>query len=472
MALLGHTVDRREPVALDPEGRRQGTYVLGLNGTGKTTLLLNVALADMEAGDGLCVLDPHGDLTEDLLARVPAHREQDVILFDPADVERPFGLNLFECTDPSDPMEVDLVCSEVVGTFYKLFYYSWGPQMEDLLRNTTLTLIENPGSTMADIPRLLTDKDYRARFTDNLRNQDVADFWHYTYDPLRTADQLAYNRSTLNKVRRFLLNTLIRNICGQETSSLGFRQIMDGGKIQLVNLSKGRLGEENAALLGSILVGKILIAALSRAELGRESRRPFHLIVDEYHSFATQSFPTLQAEARKYSIDTLCAHQYRDQLDELNQGSTLNVGNLILFRVSGKDSSELATCFDNTPPEPELERQPALYPTSREGVYRTGDRTEYVLISGKRRLYADVAGERANQLANLPNYCALCRLVESGGLVEHELVALPPQGTIDQEQANRIRDRSRMTYGRPRQEVEAALAKRGALSLPQRARYD
>ena len=135
------------------------------------------------------------------------------------------------------------------------------------------------------------------------------------------------------------------------------------------------LGEDNAALLGSILVGWFLIAALSRAELARDARKPFHLIVDEYHYFATQSFPTLQAEARKYSIDTICAQQYRDQLAALNQGSILNVGNLICFRISGKDSAELAACFDNTPPEPELERQSMLYPTSREGIYRTGDKS-------------------------------------------------------------------------------------------------
>lgn len=472
MALLGHTLTTRDPVQLTTEGRRQGTYVLGLNGTGKTSLLLNIALADMAAGDGLCVLDPHGDLTQDLLERVPSHREQDVILFDPADVERPFGLNLFECQNPQDPMEVDLVCSEVVGTFYKLFYYSWGPQMEDLLRNTTLTLLDHPGSTMADIPRLLTDGEYRAPFVAKLSNREVADFWEYTYNPLRDYQQLEYNRSTLNKVRRFLLNTLIRNIVAQKTSSLNIRELMDSGKILLVNLSKGRLGEENAALLGSILVGKILIAALSRADVAREQRIPFHLIVDEYHSFATQSFPTLQAEARKYSIDTICAHQYRDQLDALNQGSTLNVGNLICFRISGKDSSELAQCFDNTPPDPDLKREPMLYGTSREGVYRTGDRQEYVLVPDKRRLYSDVASEQANYLANLPNYRARGRFVEGTTLAEYDFAAVAPPAVGDAARAARIRERSRLTYGRAREEVEDTLAQRGAQSFPKRSKYE
>lgn len=435
-------------------------------------MLTNIALSDMERGDGLCVLDPHGDMTEDLLARIPRSREEDVILFDPSDVERPFGFNLFECQNPKDPMEVDLVCSEVVGTFYKLFSYTWGAQMEDLLRNTTLTLIENPGSTMADIPRLLTDPAYREGFEANLRNQEVADFWAYTYNPLKIYQQLEMNRSTLNKVRRFLLNSLIRNIVGQETSSLSLRQVMDERKILLVNLSKGKIGEENAKLLGSLLVGKILIAALSRSEEQREQRVPFHLIVDEYHSFATESFPTLQAEARKFAIDTMVAHQYRDQLDQLNQGSTLNVGNVIFFRVSGTDSEELARMFDNTPEEPELERQPMLYPTSKAGVYRSGDRSEYVMMPGKRRLFSDVAGEMANHLANLPNFVAHARLVEGRALCEYEFASLPMQGRPDPGTSARVRERSRECYGRDRCAVEDALRKRGASSLPSRSRYD
>ncbi len=470
--LLGTSVSSGDDVLLSSEGRRQGTYVVGLNGTGKTTLLCSIALADMAEGHGVCVLDPHGDMTEDLLSRIPQGREKDVILFDPADVERPFGFNLFECQDPSDPMEVDLVCSEVVGTFYKLFAYSWGPQMEDLLRNTTLTLIESPGSTMADIPRLLTDREYRAGFETHLSNQEVADFWAYTYNPLKIREQLELNRSSLNKIRRFLLNGLIRNIVGQEHSSLDLRLVMDTSKILLVNLAKGKIGEENSRLLGSLLVGKILLAALSRSELPREERVPFHLIVDEYHSFATESFPTLQAEARKFAIDTICAHQYRDQLDLLNQGSTLNVGNVVFFRVSGKDASELATMFDNTPEEPELEREPMLYPTSRAGVYRGGDKAEYVMLPGKRRLYSDVQSERANHLANLANYTACGRLVDGQRLCEYEFASLPMPGLPEPEKVGIIREHSRNQYGRERSEVEAFLKKRGASELPQRTRYD
>jgi hypothetical protein len=363
-APLGKDVSTGLPVILTNNDRKQGTYVVGLTGTGKTTLLLNIALADIANGDGLCVLDPHGDWTQDIVKRIPPEREKDVILFDPADTERPFGLNLFECSDTNDPNLVDLVCSQAIGTFWKLFYYSWGPQMEDLLRNISLTLVYNQfpddpdnSATMADIPALLTDEDYRAALVNSVPSHadQVRLFWEKTYNPLGGRyphKQLEYSMSTLNKVRRFLLNTTIRNIVGQPRSSFDLRQVMDESKILLVNLSKGKLGEDNSSLLGSIMVGKILIAALSRTDLPPDQRKPFHLIVDEYQSFATSSFPTLQSEARKFNIDTIVAHQYRDQLDDLNKGSTLNVGNMIIFRATGKDSDELALQFDNTPPPP------------------------------------------------------------------------------------------------------------------------
>ena len=358
--ILGRDVDSGNLIGLDAEARRRGTYVIGLTGTGKTTLLLNIVLHDIAVGDGLCLLDPHGDLTEDLLRRVPEHRVRDVILFDPADTGRPFGLNLFECADPADPHAVDLVCSQAVGTFRNLYSYSWGPQLEDLLRNVALTLIyTQPGTTMADIPRLLTDEKFRAKLVANIPDSadQVKRFWEKTYNPLGRRyphKQVEYSLSTLNKVRRFLVNTAIRNVVGQETSSIDMREIMDDGKILLVNLAKGKLGEDNSSLLGSIVVGKLLIAALSRADTPFEKRRPFHLIVDEFQNFATASFAVLQSEARKYNIDTVVAHQFRDQLDQEIRGSTLNVGNLVVFRISGRDARALAREFDTTPPEPRV----------------------------------------------------------------------------------------------------------------------
>jgi hypothetical protein len=352
--LLGEEVFSKEPVGLGAEDRKQGLYLVGLTGTGKTSLILNIAMQDIIQGDGLCVLDPHGDLTKEIMRRVPPEREEDVILFDPADDKRPFGLNFFECSRPEDGMEQDRVCSEVMGTFWKLFAEFWGPRMADLLRNTILTFIANQGYTLAEVPRFLTDKDYRRTFLPKVTNPQVRWYWQEFFDHKSARDQGEIIESSLNKVGRFLSNTLVRNIVGQSTSSFDMRKVMDEGKILLVNLSKGQLGEDNSSLLGSILVGKILIAALSRADIAEGERKPFHLIVDEYQSFATSSFPTLQSEARKYNIDTIVAHQYRDQLDEINRGSTLNVGSKVVFRVNGKDAADLAAEFNNTPPPPPI----------------------------------------------------------------------------------------------------------------------
>ena len=215
---------------------------------------------------------------------------------------------------------------------------------------------------------------------------------------------------------------------------------MDEGKILLINLSKGRLGEDNSTLLGAILVGKLLIAALSRAELPVEKRRHFHLIVDEYHSFATESFPTLQSEARKFGIDTIVAHQYRQQLDLLNVGSTLNVGNFVLFRTTGPDARELALQFDNCPPDPELELKTVPRRTGREGIFRSSG--DSMLMPGTSRTYSDVENETANQLANNPNYHAYCKLIEGGALEEHYIQTRKGGTTTRLKRAKDIREQS------------------------------
>jgi hypothetical protein len=452
MLTLGRELDSGELIILSTEDRRQGTYIVGVNGTGKTILLLNIALSDIEAGDGLCFLDPHGDAIEALLSHIPPERKDDVILFDPADIQFPFGLNLFECPDISDPRLVDLVCSEVVGTFKKLYAESWGPRLEDILRHAALTVLYNPGSTMLDLHLMLVDESYRQALLNNVPDPLVTQYWELIF-PKQKKEAREWLSSSYNKIGRFLANPLIRNIVSQPQSSFNLSTIMNEGKILLVNLAKGKIGEDNSSLLGSVLVGKILIAALSRTEIAFEERRPFHLIVDEYHSFATESFPTLQSEARKFRIDTIVAHQYRDQLDLLNKGSTLNVGNLIFFRLTGRDALELSAQFDNTPPEPEPERQPMLYRTSREGVYRTGDKTEYVIVPGKPRPYSDVAYEMANRLTNLANFECYCKLIKDGKLTEHQLKTEPLTKPEDHKIVADIRHCSRR-LSRGRKEVE------------------
>ena len=472
MPLLGDDVETGLPVYLQDPGRQQGTYVAGVTGTGKSTLLLNIVLADIEAGDGLCLLDPHGDLTEDILALVPPERAQDVILFDPSDIDYPLGLNLFECRI-DDPKEVDRVCSGLIGTLRKLFWYSWGPRMETLLRHSILTLVPRPGTTFLDLMWLLTDSKYRLQVTSQLRDPILKHFWTHQFpqETRQSARLRDWIDSSLNKIGRFLANPVIRNIISQPTSAFDVQQIMDEGKILLVNLSKGRLGEDNSALLGSVLVNRILVAALERAEVPREERRRFHLIVDEYQSFATESFPTLQSESRKFNIDTIVAHQYRDQMDDLNQGSTLNVGNLIMFRATGVDGPDLASQFDNSPPEPELEREPMLYNTSRDGVYRTGDRNEYVLNPGKARMYSDVQAQRANQLANLAPYTALCKLTGDGVHTEHLVKTRPVGREPEPAIAAQIRERSRK-LAMPRAEVEKLIEEQTGWEAPQMTYYE
>jgi len=455
---LGLDIGTKSPVELSPENRRQGTYIAGVNGTGKTVLLINTALADARNGDGLCFLDPHGDATETLLKLMPESRKKDVILFDPSDIDYPFGLNLFECQDINDPRLVDLVCSEIVGTFKKLYKESWGPRLEDILRHSILTIVRNPGLSLLDLLLMLSSPIYRHKLLEGAKDPLIKNYWEkiFPWEPKEVREWLA---SSYNKIGRFLANPLIRNIVSQSKSSFNIKDIMNQGKILLVNLAKGKIGEDNSSLLGSVLVGKILIAALSRAEIPEDQRRPFHLVVDEYHSFATESFPTLQSEARKFRIDTMVAHQYRDQLDFLNKGSTLNVGNFILFRITGRDGLELTAQFDNTPPEAEPERQPMLHRTSRKGVFRTGDRTEYILGEGKKRLYSDVVQEMANRLSNLPNYECWCKLLKNGELKEYHIKTLPLPNVMNFNQAKEIKSASKK-LGQNRADVEKAIKKK------------
>jgi hypothetical protein len=450
LTLLGTDLNQHHGVALSPEGRRQGTYILGINGTGKSNLLLNIALQDIQSGEGVCLMDPHGDLVDAVLRRVPRDRVDDVILFDPSDIDHPFGLNMFECQDPSNPRLVDRICSEVVLTFKKLFSDSWGPRMEDIIRHTVLTLIATPGCTMLDMLPMLTDSSRRREYVSRTSDPVIRHYWERTFPQNeRTASE--WTASTLNKLGRFLTNPVVRNIVAQPKSTFDFRDVMDSGKVLLVNLSKGKLGEDNASLIGSTLVGKILIAAMSRAELPQAERRPFHLIVDEYHSFATESFPTLQSEARKFSIDTIVAHQYRDQLDDLNRGSTLNVGNFIIFRVSGRDARELAMQFDNAPPIAEAKLQQVPYPTGRDGVYRTSGDKMYV--PGNARSYSDVEHETANFLTNAPNYRAYCKFIENGDLVEYHIATNPAPADVTPNAADDIVKNSQRLAGR-REDVE------------------
>lgn len=455
MVVLGYKLKRdpdgtifvsTDEIVLTNESRRQGVYVMGTTGTGKSTLLRSIAYQDMKSGAGLCVIDPHGDMIDELLLRVPPERAQDVILFAPGSkgskrqYEWPLGFNLFDC-NRTDPRERQLVASTILDTLYKLFSTSWGPRMEYLLRNAILTLLETPDTTFLELWLMLADKNQRDNYIKDIRDPALRQFWKVQF-PLYEAnarDLVDLVGSSLNKIGRFVTDPVLRNVVAQPKSSFNIRNIMDSGKILLVNLSKGELGEENSALVGAVLVSQILSAALQRREIPPPKRRPFHLIVDEYQNFATSSFPTLQSEARKYAIDVMVAHQYRDQLDDLNKGSTLNVANFIVLRASGRDSYELASQFDNTPPPPDLRKEPYYQrnvdregtPFFTEGYLPGTDEKAYQEVEQPRRAYNDVQAETANDLATLENYQAVCRIFEGRHPREHTMALIEPEKRAD-----------------------------------------
>lgn len=474
MLRLGQTVDKNEPVELSLDERRQGTYIIGTTGTGKSTLLKNIIYQDMlnDSEHGVCVLDPHGDLIDELLELVPKNRAKDVILFDPMDLERPFGLNLLAC-DRNDPHQVRWVVSTIMGTLRRLFSYSWGPRLEHVLRHSLLTAMLLPDSTFIELTLLLSNENYRKKIVEQVKDPIVKEFWNSF--PKSERERYDLISSTLNKISPFITDTSMRNIIGQPKSTVDLKKTMDEGKILFVNLSKGDLGEESSALLGSVIVNLVLISALQRRSTPVNMRRPFHLVVDEFQNMATESFAILQSEARKYAVDVVVAHQYRDQLlDDLSKGSTLNVGNMIVFRATGRDSYELASQFDNTPPPPEKMMEPIYRAYNKaengEQLYSqpkstTGAGNLYHEIERLQRTYSDMEGERANKLSILPNYEAWCRLIsvpKNGRprLAErHILTENLTENKGDPKISTQIRDNSR-SLAKTRKEVEQDIARR------------
>lgn len=486
MLRLGYSTKKdHAPIELSLDERRQGTYIIGTTGTGKSTLLKNIVFQDLTEDlpkhkrPGLCVLDPHGDLTDELLQVVPEDRLDDVILFNPMETEWPFGLNLLAC-NRDDPFEVRWMISTVMGTLQRLFSESWGPRLEYVLRNVLLTSLELPQATLLEVLKLLNiTVEEQKILVEIIKDPVLKQFWKtFPY-----SDRLRYElvSSTLNKISPFLDDRMMRNIVGQPESTLKLQEIMDEGKILFINLSKGDLGEANSSLLGSVIVNLILIAALKRRSIPEDDRRSFHLIVDEFQNFATESFAILQSEARKYAVDVTVAHQYRDQLDLLSKGSTLNVGNLIIFRVTGRDSYELASQFDNTPPEPQTHVEPiyqeyeyAGLPVLIETALNTGEGKLYQEVELQRRPYNDVEAEMANQLSILLNYQAWCRLIYNPDSRKEEGVSRLAEYKLRTDKfdkskmkpwvADKIRENSRK-MAKSREEVEKEILSRPFISL-------
>ena len=373
LIVLGHTepLDAHEPLARMPlTSRLQGLYCLGKNGTGKSTFLLSLIVQDLAAGRGVCVLDPHGDLTTDILDHVEAFgREHDVVLLDLRESERPFGLNLFHCLNPSDPIRIAETVARVMEVFAKVFDVGpHTPRLARFLRNIVLTLIET-NLTMLEINPLLTDVDFRSMVVGRIGNADVRRFWTL-FEALPDRDKPELIESTLNRVDAFTAHPLVRTIVGQIENSVDWRRAMDTGQVVLVKLDN-QLAEPTA-VLGGVIVGQLLDAALSRKDLPQADRRPFMLYADEYQRFATPSFGTLFDEGRKYGIATTIAHQRRDQLDEANRGAPLGAVNLVLFQITGQDAEELAKQFriDPAPVQmiPKIVTEP-VYKTWTEDVW-------------------------------------------------------------------------------------------------------
>ncbi|MEK7184121.1 MAG: type IV secretion system DNA-binding domain-containing protein [Patescibacteria group bacterium] len=334
----------RQKFGIKAIDRRLHMYAIGKTGTGKSTLLHNMIVDDINKGRGVAVVDPHGQLVQDVLGLIPANRIQDVVYFNPADRDFPIGFNLLENVNPDLR---NVVASGAVGIFKKLFAESWGPRLEYILRNAILALLEYPDSTLLGINRLLTDKAFRKKVTQHISDPVIKDYFENEferYDPKFRTEAIA---PIQNKVGQFLSSSTIRNIVGQPHSALNIREIMDSGKILLMDLSIGRIGEDSSALLGAMLITQIQLSAMGRADVSEDKRPDFYLYVDEFQNFATDSFAVILSEARKYHLNLVLTNQYIAQMPEtVSKAIFGNVGTIVSFRVGPGDASGLVKEFE------------------------------------------------------------------------------------------------------------------------------
>jgi len=342
--------------------RSRHMYIIGQTGAGKTGTLALLALSDIFHGQGYAIVDPHGDFAVDNMRFIPGSRLKDVIYFNPADTAYPLGFNPLEVTNPNQKSNIS---SEVIGVLKRMFGESWGPRLEYILRYTILALLDRPSTTLLDVARMLTDKNFRKETLNYCKDTVVLNFWKIEFANWNDKFVAEAISPVLNKVGAFTANPIIRNIIGQPKSTFNIRQIMDEGKILIVNLSKGLIGEDNASILGSFLITKIQLAAMSRSDIDRiEDRRPFYLYVDEFQNFATDSFATILSEARKYGLNLTVANQYISQMSDTVRDAVFgNVGTMISFRVSADDAPILAKQF-----EPQFEPNDLLQMHNRNFV--------------------------------------------------------------------------------------------------------
>ncbi len=428
--ILGRAVYRGEEtiVRMKREDRRRHLYTIGKSGSGKSVFIQNMAVQDVINGEGVCVIDPHGDFVDYVLQHIPKERAEDVIYFNPSDVERPIGLNMI---DVQSEEQKDFATQEMISIFYKLVTdpSMIGPMFEHNMRNVMLTLMadtENPG-TIAEIPRMFTDDEFVKQWKKKLTDPMVLAFWDKEMaktSDFHKSEMLGY---LISKVGRFVENAMIRNIIGQTHSGFSFREVMDKKKILLVNLAKGLVGEINSNLLGLIIVSKLQMAALERAALPEDQRHDFYLYIDEFQNFITDSIATILSEARKYRLELIIAHQYMKQLED-NKGKTTvrdavlgNAGTLVSFRIGVEDAEILAK--------------------------------EYAPIFS------------AYDLVNVEQYTAYVKLlIDNTAAKPFNMLTYPPRSG-NKQLAAAIKELSRLKYGRPREIVEAEIMERAQLGV-------
>ena len=407
---------KKTPFGIKLEDRMRHVYVIGKTGMGKSTVLENMAIQDIQNGHGLAFMDPHGGTAEKLLEYVPKERVKDVIYFAPFDLDNPISFNVMEDVGKD---QRHLVVAGLMSAFKKIWVDAWSARMEYILTNILLALLEYPGSTLLGVNRMVSDKDFRNKVIEHVTDPGVRSFWVDEFAKYTDRFAAEATPAIQNKVGQFTSNPLIRNIIGQPKSSFDFRQIMDEGKILIVNLSKGRLGESNANLLGSMLITKIYLTAMSRANLsGSELKKlpPFYFFVDEFQSFANESFANILSEARKYKLSLHIAHQYIEQMSEEVRAAVFgNVGSILTFRVGPFDAEVLEKIF---------------FPTFTK---------EDLVNLGRYQLY-------------------LTLMIDGIGSPPFSATTLPPIPAMGENYAQAIIDLGRKNYAKPRLEVEKLIA--------------
>ncbi|RLC28331.1 MAG: hypothetical protein DRH37_09755, partial [Deltaproteobacteria bacterium] len=326
--------------------RQRHMYMVGQTGMGKSTLMLNMLIQDINKGKGVALIDPHGDLAEQLLNHIPQRRMTDVIYVNPSDIEYPAGLNLL---DDSYLVNKHLVAAHIIDIFKKIWADSWGPRLEYILRNTILALLECGGHSLLSIPRLLIDSEFRSFVLNRVSDPVVRIFWQMEYELYPKVFRTETISPIQNKVGQFLSVPVMRNILGQSINKINFREAMDSGRILIVNLAKGRLGEDNSGLLGSLIVSKIFLTAMSRSDIPAEDRNSFTVYIDEFQSFASDSFAQTLSEMRKFGLHLVLAHQYLAQLPhQLRSAVFGNIGTVVSFRIGAEDGEYLEQEFHPT----------------------------------------------------------------------------------------------------------------------------